>query len=66
MLDIAEGHYGDTRLDGVAFVTAAMVAGPMGDGNWTVGLIIDGSASDAQVRMPSAAFALATRAVRWR
>ena len=49
VLDIAEGHYGDTRLDGVAFVTAAMVAGPMGDGNWTVGLIIDESASDAQV-----------------
>ena len=49
VLDIAEGHYGDTRLDGVAFVTAAMVAGPMGDGNWTLGLIIDERASEAQV-----------------
>ncbi len=49
VLDIAEGHYGDTRLDGVAFVTAAMVAGPMGDGNWTLGLIIDEGGSEAQV-----------------
>ena len=49
VLDIAEGHYGDVQLGGVTFVTAAMVAGPMGDGNWTVGLIIDDEASDAQV-----------------
>ena len=28
-------------LGGVTFITAAMVDGPMGDGNWTVGLIID-------------------------
>ena len=49
VLDIAEGHYGDVRLDGVTFVTAAMVDGPMADGNWTVGLIIDDGASDAQV-----------------
>ena len=49
VLDIAEGHYGDVQLGGVTFVTAAMVAGPMGDGNWTVGLIIDDEASDSQV-----------------
>lgn len=49
VLDIAEGRYGDTRLDGVAFVSAAMVDGPMADGNWTLGLIIDEGASDAQV-----------------
>ena len=36
-------------LGGVTFVTAAKVDGPMGDGNWTVGLIIDEGASDSQV-----------------
>ena len=49
VLDITEGHYGDVQLGGVTFVTAAMVAGPMADGNWTVGLIIDDQASDAQM-----------------
>ena len=49
VMDIAEGHYGEVDLGGVAFVTAAMVEGPMGDGGWTVGLIIDERATDAQV-----------------
>ncbi len=45
---IAEGHYGDVSLDGISFVVAAYTPGPMADGNWTVGLIIDESASEAQ------------------
>ena len=49
VMDVREGHYGDVRLDGVAFVTAAMVEGPMADGGWTAGLIVDDKASCAQV-----------------
>ncbi len=49
VMEIAEGHFGDVALDGVSFVTAGMVEGPMADGGWTVGLIIDDQASDAQV-----------------
>jgi len=46
---INEGNFGGTSLNGVAFVVMAMVDGPMADGNWTVGLIIDEGASDDQV-----------------
>lgn len=46
---INDGHFGDLSLNGVAFVVMAMVDGPMADGNWTVGLIIDDGASDEQV-----------------
>jgi hypothetical protein len=49
VMDIAEGHFGDVQLGGVCFITAAQVDGPMADGNWTIGLIIDDKASDAQV-----------------
>lgn len=45
---INEGHFGDLSLDGVSFVVAAYTPGPMADGDWTVGLIIDESASEAQ------------------
>lgn len=46
---INKGYFDDVELDGVAFVVAAMVDGPMANGNWTIGLIVDDKASDAQV-----------------
>jgi len=46
---VNDGSFGDTDLDGVAFIIAISVDGPMANGNWTVGLIIDDKASDAQV-----------------
>jgi len=46
---IVKGHFADVALDGVTFVVAGEVVGPMSSGDWTVGLIIDESASDAQV-----------------
>lgn len=45
---IQKGHFGDVKLDGVSFVVAGEVDGPMASGDWTVGLIVDESASDAQ------------------
>ena len=49
VMRINDGTSGDTDLGGVAFIIAISVDGPMAGGNWTVGLIIDDKASDAQV-----------------
>ncbi len=49
VMRINDGRFGEIDLGGVAFIIAAMVEGPMANGNWTVGLIIDDKASDAQV-----------------
>ena len=48
-MSITSGHFGDVSLDGVKFMVMILTEGPMGDGNWTVGLIIDESASEQQV-----------------
>jgi len=45
---VTKGHHGATALDGLSFVVAAQTPGAMIDGNWTVGLIVDERASDAQ------------------
>lgn len=45
---VDEGNYGDLSLDGLNFVTVIRTPGPMGEGNWTVGAIIDERANDAQ------------------
>ena len=49
VMRINDGTFGYTDLGGVAFIIAISVDGPMAGGNWTVGLIIDDKASDAQV-----------------
>ena len=49
VMRINDGTFGDTDLGGVAFIIAISVDGPMAGGNWTVGLIIDDKANDAQV-----------------
>jgi len=45
---VERGEYGGTRLDGLSFAVLAHTPGPMGDGNWTVGVIVDERASAAQ------------------
>ncbi len=45
---VDKGHFGATTLDDLSFVVAARTPGAMIDGNWTVGLIVDDRASDAQ------------------
>jgi len=46
---VNDGIFADIDLNGVTFIIAISVEGPMETGNWTVGLIIDEKASDAQV-----------------
>lgn len=48
-LRIDEGRKDDVALDGLAFVVMLHSPGPMGDGNLTVGLIVDSEASEEQV-----------------
>jgi len=38
---IDEGAYGDVRLDGLGAAVVIHTPGPMGEGNWTVGLYLD-------------------------
>ncbi len=45
---IDKGKFGDVSLDGLSFVTVIRTPGPMAEGNWTVGAIIDEQANDAQ------------------
>jgi hypothetical protein len=45
---IEHGHAGDVSLDDVNFAVVAHTPGVMGEGNWTVGLIIDERAADDQ------------------
>jgi len=49
VMRIDDGSFGGTDLSGVAFIIIIMVDGPMAGGNWTVGIIIDDKASEAQV-----------------
>jgi hypothetical protein len=45
---IARGTHGTTPLDGLNFAVFLHTPGAMGEGNWTVGLIVDERASAAQ------------------
>jgi hypothetical protein len=45
---IEHGSKDGVSLDGLAFIVVARTPGPMGQGNWTVGLIIDERASGPQ------------------
>src|SRR5262245_20934289 len=45
---VARGRYGSTTLDGLNFAVLAHTPGAMGDGNWTVGVILDERASAEQ------------------
>ena len=45
---VDRGRFGDVSLDGLCFALAGVAPGPMGDGNWSVGLIVDDRADAAQ------------------
>ncbi len=45
---IKKGNYGKLALDGLSFAVLGHTPGPMGDGNWRVGLVIDETASAKQ------------------
>ena len=45
---VGRGRYGNTTLDGLNFAVLAHTPGAMGDGNWTVGVILDERASAEQ------------------
>jgi hypothetical protein len=46
---IEHGQFGDVSLDGLNFVVVAHTPGIMGQGDWTVGLIVDERANPQQV-----------------
>ncbi|HEY7433965.1 MAG TPA: DUF1326 domain-containing protein [Methylomirabilota bacterium] len=45
---VEHGTHGTTRLDGLSFAVLLHTPGPMGAGNWTVGVVVDERASAAQ------------------
>jgi hypothetical protein len=45
---IDQGKFGDVDLKGLYFAVVGRTPGPMIQGNWTVGLVTDARASDAQ------------------
>lgn len=45
---IDQGNYGNVDLNGLNFAVVAYTPGPMGDGNWSVGVITDDRASNEQ------------------
>ncbi len=45
---VERGEYDGTRLDGLTFAVLLHTPGPMIQGNWTVGVIVDVQASPAQ------------------
>jgi len=48
VFQIARGRYGTTALDGISFAVLLHTPGPMIDGNWTVGVVLDERASAEQ------------------
>lgn len=46
---IDRGNYGDVKLDGRSFVIVGYTPSVMGEGNWSVGLIVDDSASSKHI-----------------
>src|SRR5689334_10469167 len=45
---VDRGAFGGVSLDGLCFALAGVAPGPMGQGNWKVGLIVDERADAAQ------------------
>jgi hypothetical protein len=48
VFQIRQGRYGSTALDGLGFAVLLHTPGPMIQGNWTVGLVVDERASTEQ------------------
>jgi hypothetical protein len=47
---IDRGHYGETKLDGLHAAFAIYTPGPMGAGDWTVGVYVDEAGGEAERR----------------
>jgi hypothetical protein len=47
-LQIEDGSFGAVTLDGMSFIVLGYTPGAMGDGNWSIGLVIDERADDHQ------------------
>ena len=45
---IERGQYANVSLDGLGFIVLGLTPGPMGNGNWSVGVIVDERASAEQ------------------
>jgi hypothetical protein len=45
---VERGSHGTTKLDGLSFAVLLHTPGPMGAGNWTVGMIVDDRATAEQ------------------
>src|SRR5689334_23298558 len=45
---VERGRFGDVPLDGLGFVVDGFTPGEMANGNWSVGLIVDERATEAQ------------------
>ncbi|HET7343787.1 MAG TPA: DUF1326 domain-containing protein [Methylomirabilota bacterium] len=45
---VERGRYGSTKLDGLSFAVLLHTPGPMAQGDWTVGLVVDERASKEQ------------------
>jgi hypothetical protein len=48
VFQVQRGRYGSTSLDGLSFAVLARTPGPMIQGNWTVGLVLDERGSKEQ------------------
>jgi hypothetical protein len=48
LFGVQKGHYGQLSLDSLAVAVVGYIPGPLVDGNWTVGLIVDADASSEQ------------------
>jgi hypothetical protein len=48
VMHIERGSFGGVALDGIPFIVIGFTPGPMSQGNWSVGLVIDERASDQQ------------------
>jgi hypothetical protein len=48
VFNVQRGQYGSTRLDGLSFAVLLHTPGPMIQGGWTVGLVVDERASKEQ------------------
>jgi hypothetical protein len=48
VFNVERGQFGSTKLDGLTFAVLLHTPGPMIQGNWTVGLVVDERASQEQ------------------
>ena len=46
--EIENGHFDEVSLDGLAFIVVLRTPGPMHEGGWTLGVVIDEKADDSQ------------------